>query len=661
MLHPRTFAFSLAAALVVQIAQPAVSATIAFTDATSTAGVGHRSESYGASWGDVNGDGYPDIFASNHRTMPSLYVNQKNGTFVDKGASVLWWKNRPTADTHGGSWADFDNDGDQDLTVSTGTGNFSQFFVNQGGQLTYQTNEHGLDIANLGGRLPVWLDYDGDKLLDFVMTQYGGIAKLYHQKADHTFVETTGTVKLLCKRFHYGQLYDVNNDDRLDFLCPAETLFPQKIYNTLPVPWQKLFDSDNPNSTFKVVKSVVDSTIADFDNNGRMDMFVLSGVQLHPSGVAQATPTSTHFESQLAGGTKGFRFVSTGKVTFKFDWNRADEGTAVDLAKVKIGKDGWHPTAIPFTLDPTKPNVVGMPPTPTSQSNLPAMHIGFDPAKNQWTLFIQTRLDDTSPPVFSEAYLQIDSTTAITNLAGTGLWSGDKEARPTLLMNFSGGISNETDAAGLGAPIQCVSATAGDFDNDMDVDLYLACRTGASNIANILYANQGDGTFVAVPNAGGAAGPVGVAVQGGAGPGTADTVVAADYDLDGFLDLFVTNGLNLRPLGFGGSNKLFHNSGNANHWVEIDLVGKASNSDREAVGARVYATANQVTQLRVQNGGYHRWAQDSRRVHFGLAGATAVTTLKVEWPSGGVQTFSNVAANKLYRITEGAGIAALAR
>jgi hypothetical protein len=96
-------------------------------------------------------------------------------------------------------------------------------------------------------------------------------------------------------------------------------------------------------------------------------------------------------------------------------------------------------------------------------------------------------------------------------------------------MNNPGGFTNATVAAGLGAPVQCVSATAGDFDNDMWVDLYLACRTGASNIPNILYHNNGDGTFTAVPDAGGAAGPVGIAI--GSGAGTADSVISGDYDV----------------------------------------------------------------------------------------------------------------------------------
>ena len=133
--------------------------------------------------------------------------------------------------------------------------------------------------------------------------------------------------------------------------------------------------------------------------------------------------------------------------------------------------------------------------------------------------------------------------------------------------------------------------------------------------------------------------------------GTADSVVTADYDVDGFLDLFVTNGFNLQPRYIGGPNKLFHNNGNANHWIELDLIGV--NSDRDATGARVYATANGVTQLRVQDGRYHRWSQDAKRLHFGLAGATSVS-LSVKWPNGAIQTFADVPANRLYQLTEGA-------
>ena len=499
----------------------------------------------------------------------------------------------------------------------------------------------------------MWLDYDNDHRLDVVVTQYGGVAKLFHQNADGTFTETTSAAKLLCMRFHYAQLFDANGDGRLDFLCPDEAAFPQKIYSTASLPWKKLFDSAMPTAFFPLVKNVADSAIADFNNDGRMDMFVLGGVQLRPSSVVQEG--TNKFEALLAGGSKGFKFVSTGSVTFNIDWNKADEGAGTDIAKIQIGSRGIHPTATQFTLDPNDPTVVGMPPPPTPSTVLPIMQIGYDTTAHRWTLAIVTKLNSTSPEVFSQGYMQVSSNAAISGLVATGLWPTDMPGRPTLLMNHPGNFADETVAAGLDTPVQCSSVTAGDFDNDMYVDLYLACRTGASNIANILYHNNGNGTFTAVPNAGGAAGPIGLAIADGAG--TADSVVTGDYDVDGFLDLFVTNGFNLRPLYIGGPNKLFHNNGNANHWIELDLVGV--NSDRDATGARVYATANGVTQLRVQDGRYHRWSQDAKRTHFGLAGAAAVD-LKVMWPSGAVQTFPTVAADQLYKITEGSGMAPVA-
>ncbi|HWJ05610.1 MAG TPA: CRTAC1 family protein [Steroidobacteraceae bacterium] len=652
--HVRTMgrggALFLLAATVVLLPVRFATAAIAFEDVSAAAGIEIRNESYGASWGDLNGDGYPDVFVSNHRQQPNIFLNQANGTFYRIGPDVLTWRNRAGADTHGGTWADFDNDGDQDLLVSTGTGNLSQLLVNENQRLVDRTIARGLDITNVGGRLPVWLDFNRDRLPDFVMTQYGGIAKLFRQNAGGTFTEVTSNAKLVCTRFHYGHLYDVNDDDRLELLCPSEAKFPQKIYETASMPWRKLFDAASPNSLFPITQKVVDSIVGDFDNDGRLDVFMLSGVQLRPASVVAGD--ANHFEAQLTGGTKGFKFVSDGAVTLNPAWNKSDSDTTVEFKRIQVGATGWSPTTIPFTLDPANTNVHGFPQPPTDQAQLPLMQVGFNPSTKLWTVVIQTKLTTTSPNVFSEAYVQVDTAQPYSKLAASGLWPSDKAARPTLLMNRVGGYVDATEAAGLAAPVQCVSVTTADFDNDGDLDLYLACRTGASNIANVLYENLGNGTFQAVANAGGAAGPVGIAVASGAG--TADSVVSADYDLDGNVDLFVTNGFNLRPLGYGGPNKLFRNRGNGNNWVQLDLVG--TQSDRDAVGAKVYAMAAGKTQLRVQDGSYHRWSQDLRRAHFGLAGSATVD-LRVEWPSGNVQTFNGVAANRLYRVTEGSGIA----
>jgi hypothetical protein len=197
-----------------------------------------------------------------------------------------------------------------------------------------------------------------------------------------------------------------------------------------------------------------------------------------------------------------------------------------------------------------------------------------------------------------------------------------------------------------------VSGVAGDFDNDMDLDLFFACRDGAGNRANLAFENLGNGTFlrVAVTGAEGFTGPAVTAAAG-----TSESVAMADYNEDGFLDLVVTNGLNLQPLRYGGDTQLFRNTGNANSWLEFDLVGVASN--RDAIGAKILVSSGGVTQYREQNGGYHRWSQNYSRIHVGL-GVNDHADISVQWPSGAVDTFTNVAANAIYIITEGQGIVA---
>jgi hypothetical protein len=652
MRQPRNNVLPWLAAFGLGVGTSVATAQTSFTDVTATSGVAHFSETYGASWGDFNGDGYLDLFVSNHRTMKSLFLNMGNGTFVDVGPQVLDFQNRPGADTHGGSWADAFNNGQQDLLISLGTGNLSEWLVNESQRMVDRTVGSGLDLVNLGGRMPVWLDYDNDHLPDVFMAQYGGAAKLFHQNPGGTalnggsFTESASKAKVLCVRFHYAQLIDVNGDGHLDLLCPDEVNFPQKIYDYSTYPWKKIYDSTAPAPFFPLVKNVSDSAVADFNNDGRMDLFLLSGVQTRPSSVVQEGPYTV--EALLAGGSKGFHFISTGTVTFTVWWNKAVEGVGTDITKIQIGAGASHPTAPTFTLDPANPAVAGMPPAPTDPTQLPIMQIGYNTTTLTWTLNIVTKLTQTSPSIFSQGYIQLVAAAPITKLVATGLWPTDKAARPTLLMNVNGTYVDETVAAHLDTPVQCSSVTAGDFDNDMYVDLYLACRTGASNLANILYHNNHDGTFTAVPNAGGATGPVGLGVTDQVG--WADSVVAGDYDVDGFLDLFVTNGFNLQPPYLGGPNTLFHNNGNGNHWIELDLVGV--NSDNDATGARVYAnTPDGVQQFRVQDGRIHRWSQDMKRIHFGLAGNTAAD-ITIKWPSGAVQTFPAVAANQLYKVTE---------
>ncbi len=177
----------------------------------------------------------------------------------------------------------------------------------------------------------------------------------------------------------------------------------------------------------------------------------------------------------------------------------------------------------------------------------------------------------------------------------------------------------------------------GDYDNDGFLDLLVTDEGyNDASVVNALYHNNGDGTFTKITNGS----PVNE---------YSDSIGCAwaDYDNDGFLDLFVTR-------GDGRGNALYHNNGNSNAWLTVKLVGTVSN--RSAIGARVRVRAfyrgAERWQLRQITGGGGWGSQQELRANFGLGDATNAATVRIEWPSGTVQEFQDVAPRQILTITE---------
>jgi hypothetical protein len=172
-----------------------------------------------------------------------------------------------------------------------------------------------------------------------------------------------------------------------------------------------------------------------------------------------------------------------------------------------------------------------------------------------------------------------------------------------------------------------------DYDNDGFLDLFSA-NDGGQN--NALYHNNGDGTFTRVTT--------GSLVNDG---GNSAGCAWADYDNDGFLDLFVANWHGSRP------NFLYHNNGNSNHWLKVKCLGTASN--RAGIGAKVRVQAVirgvEMWQLREISGGTG-FGQTTLLAHFGLGDATLVKAVRIEWPSGALQELHAVAADQTLQVVE---------
>ena len=120
----------------------------------------------------------------------------------------------------------------------------------------------------------------------------------------------------------------------------------------------------------------------------------------------------------------------------------------------------------------------------------------------------------------------------------------------------------------------------------------------------------------------------------------------ADFDGDGDLDIVITT--------LAGPAYLFRNDGaSRNNWLRVRTIGSRSN--RSGLGAAVRVTTTSGTQSQTVHSGSSYASQSELTLTFGL-GRERRASVAVQWPSGKMQSFANVASNQVLSIDEERGL-----
>ncbi|MGI9071608.1 MAG: CRTAC1 family protein [Bryobacteraceae bacterium] len=115
-------------------------------------------------------------------------------------------------------------------------------------------------------------------------------------------------------------------------------------------------------------------------------------------------------------------------------------------------------------------------------------------------------------------------------------------------------------------------------------------------------------------------------------------VAFGDLNNDGFVDIAINCS--------GGPAVLLRNTGNANHWLIVDTIGRKSN--RDGIGAELQLTTEDgKQQYAVVSTASSYLSASDKKVYFGLGDSRAIKALDIRWPSGIVQRFTDVKPDRI--------------
>jgi hypothetical protein len=532
------------------------------------------------------------------------------------------------------------------------------------------TARAGIDFRHFDGRTDMeyimdqtgsgigWIDYDQDGLLDLFIVQGSTFegeppkpepkCKLFKNLGGGKFKDVTADVGL-GHVVGCGQgvaVGDIDNDGYPDLFLTYYGKPNVLLHNVPDGKGGRRFEDitvkaglgENPDSK-KHPNYSTSAAFLDYNNDGRLDLFVCSYVQIdmvhypickHTNGQRGPCPPG-QFK-----GTHCLLYRNNGNGTFTDVSHEAgiDEPNAKGLGVVALDldDDGWIDI---FVANDGVPNFLfrnlgngrfqSMGPASGCAVNLagtPQAYMGVE---------ADDLNGDGRPDIFSTAFSRETNT----------FWRNEGGCQ----------FLDITQMTGLGAPSWYDLAFGTcflDVDRDGSLDIFVSNGHVDRHIElegdptltfrqkARLFLNDGKGRFRDISPQAGA-----YFLEGHVGRG----VAYADYDNDGNMDLALNNS--------GEPAVLLHNeSVTPNHWIRLELRGTKSN--RDAVGAKVtvYAGARKIVRHR-KGGGSYLSAHDPRLL-IGVGDAQKVDKVEIRWPSSStVQVLGPLDVDRGYRIIEG--------
>jgi len=493
-----------------------------------------------------------------------------------------------------------------------------------------------------------FLDFDGDGWQDILLVNgmdWPGHKKqrstlhLYRNNRDGTFTDITHKSGLDIEMYGMGvAVGDYNNDGFPDILVTC-------------VGQNRLFKNTGTGTFIDVTKTSglqgrqALSTSAlwfDYDRDGLLDLFVCNYVKWSPDHDVFCSLDGKHKSYCTPEAYRGetcWLFHNRGDGTFEdvtassgiFDSSSKSLGVAL----IDHDQDGWPDLLV---TNDTQPNKL-------YRNN----HNGTfkDVAVETGIAF--------STEGKARAGMGVDvGDFENSGRTGVAITNFDNEMIGLYRVSNNGSYEDVATQAGMGLPSKttlgfgCVLA---DLNLDGALDLIAANGHIDETVRNIrgnvgyaqppqVFLNNGSARFSDVSSEVG---------QGFRDPKVARGLAYGDFDRDGDVDILLTT--NSGPAYLYRNDQL-----GGNRSIRFKLRGTQSN--RDAIGARLRIEAGGLSQIRMVKSGSSYLSQSELPITFGLGKADKIERVVIQWPNGRSEEYKNLSAGREYSCIESKGITA---